>query len=363
MKRRIETCTLMILIACSLFIDYIARQKTWRYPDLDVIFNSEKARIWLTELVLAGIIATCVCLIAKFICKSLKITIAFTMTIIICICVYSFYRYPFNSSYAVWVLIRETQKFITATYFPISFLIAYGLSKLLTNKLISGSLSFVIHFCILFFTSWVPHFHEIALSPALIIYMVTAFMLAFICVFRNDDWSPMQAAAYSAISIAIQTAAFSYSRLTTIIDNMFSTNTVTLAYNENWILYRKKIMDSMISGIPKSDISPYALSEVPNYHFVWLGISYNSKLHLIYIIIFIAVVFMLTYMLITENFGRFTRFLIISCIAQSIWGLICELLLFYSADLGILFGHNVFQLVPLVLLLYCINKRPSRSPE
>ena len=354
MKKRIESYILIILVSCSLFLDYIAENKTWRHLEWEVIFNSEKARLWLTELILACIIFVCVYIIARYIHKNWKVTLVFTSVIPISLCIYSIYRF-----HSIWGFIMETQKLIVAIYYLITVYIASQLLHLIRNKLYASILCIIIHVFVILFVCRYPFFYIYSPNPALVLHMAAAFTLSYVYVFWKDSLTLKQSVAYSFIMIIVQTAIFSFHRLSIILDNISSNQSYL-----NWFLYRGNIINSLTSGLySQNELDGYALNYTPDYHFVWLGISYSRAFQLLYIVIALLIISLLIYILITEITDNFTRFLLISFIAESIWGFICEVLLIYSVNIGMLFGKNIFMLVHFVLLLYQLNCRKSCAKQ
>lgn len=352
MGKKIEKWALVILTVCGLALDFRVLQKTWNYPDYNIV-PTNMSTIYFRAADLMFVLILCGIVI--FICASIQKRGAmkklYYLTVPVVIAVYCVYLMLVDRS-----VIYGMQRMVIGTY----FLICLAAAKILASyfeKKAAACLYLALHVLLVIFCSWHFFYREIYMSPPTIVWMAACAAIAFVTVFLEGStlFAEKRKTAIAIALVLLQTVVFSLGRIKYIF--MSLGNTGSGFAKVNWIQYRGVVLDGLISGnFDGTILDPPTMESVPGFHIIWSGVAFGRAEPLAYIIILAAIIFLLMRMFIAEKGRPVMRALILSVIIANVWGCLCEVNLFYSAEIGILASRNVFQLVTVIVVAYLYGK-------
>ena len=146
---------------------------------------------------------------------------------------------------------------------------------------------------------------------------------------------------------------FSWPRISQIIYRILRFRGISSFGVRDWLTHRLEVLQSMLAGTFSSeelDIPTFMM--IDSFKVVWLGLAFENNFQLVYIaeiLIFLGLLVWLCWKYRDENF---LFMLALSVLVNNILGIICEVNLFYSAEFGIMTSRNIFQIIPVICLLY-----------
>ena len=219
-----------------------------------------------------------------------------------------------------------------------------------------------MQFLEMYFCSWSYIYDEIYISPVVVLQMTVIFLIVYNYVFQSGKqlMSKKRKVIASVVGIIGFTVIFSFSRLEEILLSLESTEVLS-NHNENWLSYREAAFQTMITGdYSNQALDPVTMYEVKSYTMRWLGTAFGRKEQMIYILLLSAFLILLMWMYCSKK-DLPLKMVISAIVFSNLCGIVCEMNLFYSAEIGVLASRNLYQLIPVVYLAYVNVRREEVS--
>lgn len=345
MKRYVESFLIILIIACSCILECKARSKTWFYPDY-IIKDANAILYWWDCLLLMLVIAILFILGVELVRRGKwKFAIIPFAACIVFMAVFGI-RYQ----YSIGLAINKVEKLVMGTY----IFICYGVARILEHgwiRSVARPAYLLFHVGAVIFCSWSYIYDEIYISPVVVFQMTVIFLLVYNYVFQSGKqfMSKKRKVIASVAGIIAFTVIFSFSRLEKILS----------IYYVEWLSYREAAFQTMITGdYSNQDLDPATMIKVKSYTMRWLGTAFGRKEQMIYILLLSAFLVLLIRMYCSKK-DLSLKMVISAIVFSNLCGIVCEINLFYSAEVGGLVSRNLYQLIPIVYLAY-INVRREK---
>ena len=247
-----------------------------------------------------------------------------------------------NFDYRIYIY--TFQRLVISSY----MLICYAVASLLkdeTPKKYAGIEYTAINIAMIFFCSWHVVYERFYYNPAVIIWLSTGFTIAYLKIFHDQSSSILQKVTIFSGSIVIHLLAFSFYRIAQIFNNLVL-----------WSFYHGNILNALCGDdYLNLNLEPPALYALRDVTMMWLGLAFSNTYKIIYILVFVLFLIYLV-CLYMKHEDNFIKFLIVSILLSNLCALFCNINLFYSLELGIMTAGNLFQLIPLICLLFMLMK-------
>ena len=336
--KKLESVSLATLILVSLVFDYIAKGKAFSYHDYRIVSASSVILTdWLWTLIIASVISLLAIITIN--ASAQKKFMTATLTSLSGVILLVAYCYIKNFDCRMYTY--TFQKIVISSY----MLICYAIASLLKYKMpkkYAGTLYTAINIAMIFFCSWNVFYKRFYYNPAVIIWLSTGFTIVYLTIFYDQFSSKV---IIFCGSIVIHLFAFSFYRIAQIFNNL-----------SLWSFYHESILNAFCeSDYLNLNLVPpalYALRDIP---MMWLGLAFSNTYQINYILVFVLFLIYLVWLYVKHE-DDFIKFLILSILLSNLCALFCNINLFYSLELGIMTAGNLFQLIPLICLLFMFIK-------
>ena len=370
MKRQYENLIITVLTIFSVMFGYIAKTKTWNYPKYEIKSTDPSIlEHWKMSLTFALVISVLIVLILKFTHKNIirehrfirmtEKAVRFSQrgfivifakiffTAFIILSATAVFCFSFVDGNKFRAFIHILQQIINASYVLICYEIANTLHKTIFPQERAVILYFIFHFLLVVFCSWIDYAKIFYLNPVNIIWHTSAFAIVYIKVFNNST-AVKQKLMYFTTIVFVQTFIFSLQRITQIISSIFEPSERFLT---NWLKYRWDVFQAFVTNA-YSTLEDIVLLNLKNYHIIWLGIAFEQWQQILFLLCFALFLIVLILMYCKHKFEPLLSTLILGIIVSNILGIICEINLLYSANFGIMTSKNLFQIIPIICVIY-----------
>lgn len=341
MTKKIKSVSLTVLILVSLIFDYIAKGKTFLYPDCKIVSASPVILIdWLWMLAIAlGISLLSIIIIKDSAQKKFMSAILTSLIGVILVIVYCFIK---NFDYRIYIY--TFQRLVISLYMLICYAVASLLKEKTPRKYACIGYT-AINIAMIFFCSWHVIYKRFYYNPTVIVWLSTAFTIVYLKIFHDQFISILHKVIIFSGSIIIHLFAFSFYRIAQIFNN-FSL----------WSFYHENILSAFCeSNYLNLNLDPPALYALRGIPMMWLGLAFNETYQIIYILFFVLFLIYIVWLYMKHE-DNFRKFLILSILLSNLYALFCNINLFYSIEIGMMTAGNLFQLIPLVCLLFMLIK-------
>ena len=340
-KNVFESVSLATLILVSLVFDYIAKRKTFSYPDYKIVVASPFALTdWFWTLIIALIISLLAIIIIKASARKKIMPAILTSLSGVILVIAHCYIKNFDCQMYTYTF----QRIVISSY----MLICYAITSLLKYKMpkkYAGIVYTAINIAMIFFCSWNVFYKRFYYNPAVIICLSTGFTIVYLKMFYDQFISILQKAIIFSGSIVIHLFAFSFYRIAQIFNNI-----------NLWSFYHKNILNAFCRhDYLNLNLEPPALYALRDILMMWLGLAFSTTYQIIYILVFVLFLIYLIWLYMKHK-DNFIKFLIVSILLSNLCALFCNINMFYSLELGIMTAGNLFQLIPLICLLFMLMK-------
>ena len=375
MRRQCENILITIFMICSLIFNYIAKTKTLEYPEYNIKFaDLSILQDWTLSLAFAFVISILAVFILKIIHKNvikerqfIRITekivrfsqrsyvIIFKRILLSTIIIFlatAIFCLSFVEGYKFRAFIYILQQIINASYILICYEIANIFHKIIFPQERAVVLYFLVHFMLVIFCSWIDYAKVFYLNPVNIIWQVSAFTIVYIKIFKASATSK-EKLRYFTIIVSVQTLLFSLQRITQIVSSIYEPSGI------NWLTYRGNVFQALLTGdYPK--LEDITLLNLENFHMIWLGIAFEKWQQMLFLALFVLFMALFIFMYLKHKNESLLSTLILGVIVSNVLGFACEINLFYSVKFGVMTSGNLFQIIPLICIIY-LNRKGGYS--
>lgn len=347
----LQSIFIVLFLIAAIGFDILSETKTWNYPDYVCVVTEES--VMGTYLLRMGIAAVLgIGFSAAFSARKRGYQTESYVVSIICAAGYLLYLLLHKAR-----IDYELQQLFIGNY----VLFCYGAAWLGKKRFgnLAGSMIYVIFAMVSMVASKYSFIYDGFTQgrPLTLLYMAIVFVIVYTAVFWQDAEKDYIRKKWviSILAVLAFVVLFSWERIRDILCSISSGSP------DNWFIYRWNVLKAVFTGnYLDSVLDIPCILCVPDFRILWLRQAFSDSLCMSYILVFILFTGLLWWMSRNNKTqSALERILILSILTTNIIGIIAEINLIWGANIGILVSQNIYQMIPVIWLIF--EKRKTQG--
>lgn len=352
MKRKIAGTLLLLCVAGGIAFELLCHTRTWSYPDPQIVASSPSIQYHLFQkLVFAAVVSFVLVVTARCAGRGLEGLIFAAIAQLLLVC----------TVWHVWEALEAdrqidlAQQCVLALYVPICYGIARWVKAHVAPWWTACAVFVALHLSLVAFCGWNTLCKVFFFGPAMVVWMAVAFFLVYEAEFWGVEgvrWRQRLGRYIGVVSAHVM--AFSLHRVVSILSPLWGGGRYGwLNDGAEWWKLRMDMLTGQLTGSFTQLIEDrVSLSNLRLDTLAWLRVAFGEGYQLAYVVLWVVALVALWHLCRGCRVGDdpVARLLATGALISNVWGMACELNLFWSARVGTLVSVNPFQLVPLACL-------------